>query len=185
MLKTDGVTIRFGGLTAVNKVSIHVKKGQITGLIGPNGAGKTTFFNCISGVYKPSEGHVIFDGKEIEGLKPHKINEVGMARTYQVINLFKKMTVEENIMVGMHTRLKSNFWSDMLHLPNQRKEEAFVRGEVQKWMEFVGLQDMAGQQAGSLSYGKQRLLEIVRGLASDPQLILLDEPVAGMNSKEK
>ncbi|MCD2493657.1 ABC transporter ATP-binding protein [Lacrimispora sp. NSJ-141] len=185
MLKTDGVTIRFGGLVAVNKVSIHVRKGQITGLIGPNGAGKTTFFNCISGVYKPSEGHVIFDGKNVEGLRPHKINEIGMARTYQVINLFRKMTVQENIMVGMHTRLKSNFWSDMLHLPNQRKEEKFVREETEKWMEFVGLQDMANQQAGSLSYGKQRLLEIVRGLASDPKLILLDEPVAGMNSKEK
>lgn len=185
MLKTDNVTIRFGGLVAVNKVSIHVKKGQITGLIGPNGAGKTTFFNCISGVYKPNEGHVIFDGKEIEGMRPHKVNELGMTRTYQVINLFRKMTVEENIMVGMHTRLKSNFWSDMLHLPNQRKEEKFVKEEVQKWMEFVGLQDMAGQQAGSLSYGKQRLLEIVRGLASNPKLILLDEPVAGMNSKEK
>ncbi len=185
MLKTDGVTIRFGGLVAVNKVSIHVRKGQITGLIGPNGAGKTTFFNCISGVYKPSEGHVIFDGKEIEGMRPHKINEIGMARTYQVINLFRKMTVQENIMVGMHTRLKSNFWSDMLRLPKQRREEKFVREETEKWMEFVGLQDMADQQAGSLSYGKQRLLEIVRGLASDPKLLLLDEPVAGMNSKEK
>ncbi|QNM06684.1 ABC transporter ATP-binding protein [Qiania dongpingensis] len=185
MLKTEGVTIRFGGLVAVNKVSIHVRKGQITGLIGPNGAGKTTFFNCISGVYTPAEGSVIFDGKHVEGLKPHKINEVGMARTYQVINLFRQMTVQENIMVGMHTRLKSNFWSDMLHLPSERKEEKFVREETEKWMEFVGLQDMANQQAGSLSYGKQRLLEIVRGLASGPKLILLDEPVAGMNSKEK
>ena len=120
MLKTDGVTIRFGGLVAVNKVSIHVRKGQITGLIGPNGAGKTTFFNCISGVYKPSEGHVVFDGKNIEGMRPHKVNAAGMARTYQVINLFRKMTVQENIMVGMHSRLKSNFWSDLLRLPNQR-----------------------------------------------------------------
>ncbi|MCI8465228.1 MAG: ABC transporter ATP-binding protein [Lachnospiraceae bacterium] len=185
MLKTDGVTIQFGGLIAVNKVSIHVKRGQITGLIGPNGAGKTTFFNCISGVYKPSEGHVVFDGKNVEGLRPHKINEEGMARTYQVINLFRRMTVQENIMVGMHTRLKSGFWSDLFHLPKERKEEKFVREEAEKWMEFVGLQDMANQQAGSLSYGKQRLLEIVRGLASNPKLILLDEPVAGMNSKEK
>ncbi len=185
MLKTDGVTIRFGGLVAVNKVSIHVRKGQITGLIGPNGAGKTTFFNCISGVYKPSEGHVVFDGKNIEGMRPHKVNAAGMARTYQVINLFRKMTVQENIMVGMHSRLKSNFWSDLLRLPNQRKEEKFVREETEKWMEFVGLQDMRDHEAGSLSYGKQRLLEIVRGLASEPKLILLDEPVAGMNSKEK
>lgn len=185
MLKTDGVTIRFGGLVAVNKVSIHVRKGQITGLIGPNGAGKTTFFNCISGVYKPSEGYVVFDGKNIEGMRPHKVNAAGMARTYQVINLFRKMTVQENIMVGMHSRLKSNFWSDLLRLPNQRKEEKFVREETEKWMEFVGLQDMRDHEAGSLSYGKQRLLEIVRGLASEPKLILLDEPVAGMNSKEK
>lgn len=185
MLKTEGVTIRFGGLVAVNKVNIHVRKGQITGLIGPNGAGKTTLFNCISGVYTPAEGHVIFDGKNIEGLRPHVINKEGMARTYQVINLFKKMTVQENIMVGMHSRLKSNFWSDVFRLPSQRREEKFVREETEKWMEFVGLQDMAKQQAGSLSYGKQRLLEIVRGLASNPKLILLDEPVAGMNSKEK
>ena len=185
MLKTEGVTIRFGGLVAVNKVSIHVEKGKITGLIGPNGAGKTTFFNCISGVYKPAEGRVLFDGRDVAGLRPFKINEAGMARTYQVINLFRKMTVKENIMVGMHSRLKSSFLADVLRLPSQRQEEKFVLEETEKWMEFVGLQDMANQQAGSLSYGKQRLLEIVRGLASNPKLLLLDEPAAGMNSREK
>ena len=185
MLKTDGVTIRFGGLVAVNKVSIHVRKGQITGLIGPNGAGKTTFFNCISGVYKPSEGHVVFDGKNIEGMRPHKVNAAGMARTYQVINLFRKMTVQENIMVGMHSRLKSNFWSDLLRLPNQRKEEKFVREETEKWMEFVGLQDMRDHEAGSLSYGKQRLLEIVRAMLSRPSVMLVDEPAAGLNKQEQ
>ena len=111
---------------------------------------------------------MVFDGKNIEGMRPHKVNAAGMARTYQVINLFRKMTVQENIMVGMHSRLKSNFWSDLLRLPNQRKEEKFVREETEKWMEFVGLQDMRDHEAGSLSYGKQRLLEIVRGLASEP-----------------
>ena len=185
MLKTEGVTIRFGGLVAVNQVSIHVRKNQITGLIGPNGAGKTTLFNCVSGVYKPTEGHVIFNGERIDGLMPHKINEKGMARTYQVINLFNKMSVVENIMVGMHSRLKTNFWGDLFHTRSEQQEEKFVREEAEKWMEFVGLQDQANDPAGSLSYGKQRLLEIVRGLASNPQLILLDEPAAGMNTKEK
>lgn len=185
MLRTENVTIRFGGLVAVNKVSVHIRKGQITGLIGPNGAGKTTFFNCISGVYKPSEGAVIFDGKHIEGKRGFQINEAGIARTYQIINLFRKMTVLENVMVGMHSRLKSGFFRNLVHAPSMRREEAAAKRKAYELLEFVGLREKAMNSAGSLSYGEQRLLEIVRGLASDPKLLLLDEPAAGMNTTEK
>ena len=183
MLKTDKVTIRFGGLVAVNQVSLQIKEGLITGLIGPNGAGKTTFFNCISGVYTPSEGTVVFGGKHIEGKRGFQINEAGIARTYQIINLFRKMTVLENVMVGMHSRLKSGFFSNLVHTPAMRKEEKATRAKAYELLEFVGLK--ANDNAGSLSYGEQRLLEIVRGLASDPKLLLLDEPAAGMNTVEK
>lgn len=185
MLRTENVTIRFGGLIAVDHVSIEVNPNRITGLIGPNGAGKTTFFNCISGVYKPNEGSVWFNGKRIDGKKPFQINMSGMTRTYQVINLFWKMNVLENVLVGMHPRLKSGYFSDMLRLPAQRKEEAAAYKKAYEWLDFVGLTEHAFDPAASLSYGKQRLLEIVRGLASDPKLILLDEPAVGMNSKEK
>ena len=185
MLTTDKVTIKFGGLTAVNEVSVHIKPNQITGLIGPNGAGKTTFFNCISGVYKPNSGTVVFNGQNIEGWKPYRINKVGITRTYQNINLFRKMTVQENVLVGMHSRLKSNYMTDMFRTPAQRREEKEAYAKAYEWLKFVGLEGNALEQTGSLSYGKQRLLEIVRGLASDPKLILLDEPAAGMNSKEK
>ncbi len=185
MLTTDKVTIKFGGLTAVNQVSVHIAPNKITSLIGPNGAGKTTFFNCISGVYKPNSGRVIFDGNEIQGKKSYQINYAGISRTYQIINLFRKMNVLENVLVGMHPRLKSNYLSDMLRLPAQRREEIIAFEKANEWLEFVGLEEHAYDPASSLSYGKQRLLEIVRGLASDPKLILLDEPAAGMNSKEK
>lgn len=185
MLKTEGVTIRFGGLVAVNNVSLHVPEGKITGLIGPNGAGKTTFFNCISGVYKIDEGQVFFQDKRIDGQRGFQINEAGIARTYQVINLFRKMSVLDNVIVGMHSRLKQNFWASMLHLPSQRKEDHEARERAYEWLDFVGLKKKANDPAGSLAYGEQRLLEIVRGLASNPKLILLDEPAAGMNNTEK
>lgn len=185
MLKTEGVTIKFGGLTAVNNVNVHIQKNKITGLIGPNGAGKTTFFNCISGVYVPNSGSVIFDGQHIEGKKGWQINQVGIARTYQVINLFWKMSVLENVLVGMHSRLKSNFWSDIFRTPAQRAEERNAVEQAYEWLDFVGLKDNANDPAGSLSYGGQRRLEIVRGMASQPKLILLDEPAAGMNTQEK
>ena len=185
MLETKNVTIKFGGLIAVNDVSIKVRPGQITALIGPNGAGKTTLFNCISGVYVPNNGEVILDGEHLEGKMGYKINEAGIARTYQVINLFWKMTVLENVLVGMHTRLKSNFWDSLLHTKKKREEEKAILEKAHEWLKFVGLDEYADAPAGSLSYGKQRLLEIVRGLASDPKVILLDEPAAGMNTTEK
>ena len=185
MLKVENVTIRFGGLTANDNVSLEAPSGKITALIGPNGAGKTTFFNIINGVYTPNEGKVIFDGQEIQGKKPYKINEAGMSRTYQVINLFKKMTVVENVVVGMHTTLKKGFFSSLFKTPSERKEERAAFERALELLEFVGLREVAFEEAGSLSYGKQRLLEICRGLASNPKLLLLDEPAAGMNSTEK
>ena len=185
LLEIDHLCLSFGGLKATDDVTMHMEGGKINGIIGPNGAGKTTFFNQISGVYKPDSGTIKFDGKRIDGLKPYQINEAGIARTYQVINLFKKMTVLENVMVGMHPRLKSGFFSSVLHTKSQREEEKAIREKGMELLKFVGLENYANEQAGALSYGQQRLLEIVRGLASDPKLILLDEPAAGMNSTEK
>ena len=185
MLEAKGVTIRYGGLTAVDHVDMVVRDHKITGLIGPNGAGKTTFFNCISGVYKPNEGSVIFDGKHIEGKKPYQICDAGISRTYQVINLFWNMTAIENVMVGMHPRLKSTFLTDLFKTPAVRAEERAAREKAYEWLKFVGLEKYANEPAGALPYGGQRLLEIVRGLASDAKILLLDEPVAGMNTKEK
>ncbi len=185
LLKTENVTIRFGGLTAVNRVSLEIQPGRITGLIGPNGAGKTTFFNCISGVYKLDDGTVVFDGQRIDGRRGFQINEAGIARTYQVINLFRRMSVLDNVMVGMHSRLRQGFFASLVRTPFQRREEREALAGAYELLEFVGLEAKAANPAGSLSYGEQRLLEIVRGLASRPKLILLDEPAAGMNTKEK
>ncbi len=185
MLETNKVTINFGGLIAVNEVSISVREHKITALIGPNGAGKTTLFNCISGVYKPVSGEVLLDGEHLEGKRGYQINKAGIARTYQVINLFWKMNVIDNVLVGMHSRLQSNFWDCILNTPKKREEEKRILAKAHEWLEFVGLDGFADAPAGSLSYGKQRLLEIVRGLASDPKVILLDEPAAGMNTAEK
>lgn len=185
MLEAKGVTIKFGGLTAVDHVNMVIRDHKITGLIGPNGAGKTTFFNCISGVYKPTEGEVLLDGKHLEGKKPYQICHAGISRTYQVINLFWNMTALENVMVGMHPRLKSTFLTDLFKTPAVREEEKIAREKAYEWLKFVGLEKYANEPAGALSYGGQRLLEIVRGLASDAKILLLDEPVAGMNTKEK
>ena len=185
MLKVEHVTLRFGGLTALNDVSLELKDGKINGLIGPNGAGKTTFFNTISGVYKPDVGVVTFDGKVISGMKPFQVNKLGISRTYQVINLFRKMTVLENVLVGMHPHLKANYFASLLHTKKERLEEIRANQEAMDLLAFVGLQEKANTIAGELSYGDQRKLEIVRGLASSPKLILLDEPAAGMNSREK
>jgi len=185
MLQVKNLTLRFGGLVANNDITLDAPAGKITGLIGPNGAGKTTCFNVINGVYKPNEGTIIFDGTEIQGKRPYKINELGMARTYQVINLFRKMSVVENVVVGMHTTLKQGFFASLLKLPRERKEEKAAFARALELLEFVGLREYAYEEAGSLSYGNQRLLEICRGLASNPKLLLLDEPAAGMNSTEK
>lgn len=185
MLKTEGATIKFGGLTAVNNVDMHVKEGIITGLIGPNGAGKTTLFNIISGVYKPTSGKIIFDGQDITGMPPFKINKLGMSRTYQAINLFKTMTVEGNVLVGMHPRLKSGLPNAIFRLKANRKEEHAARERARELMEFAELLEHKDDIASSLSYGNQRKAEIIRAMASGPKLLLLDEPAAGMNTTEK
>lgn len=185
MLETKKVTIKFGGLTAVNEVSIQVQPNKITALIGPNGAGKTTLFNCISGVYKLTSGEVLLDGAHLEGKRGFQINKAGIARTYQVINLFWKMNALDNVLAGMESRLTANFWQSLLSTKKKREEEAHILEQAHELLRFVGLDDCAAMPAASLSYGKQRLLEIVRGLASNPQVILLDEPAAGMNTAEK
>jgi len=185
MLRVEHLNFSFGGLKATNDICIHVKPNQISALIGPNGAGKTTLFNLITGVYKPASGEIWFDGKRIDGKKPYQINEAGISRTYQVINLFKKMSVIENVQVGMHTLLKSGYWRNIFHTPGMRKEEKASLERAYELLEFVGLKEHAKDSAGSLPYGKQRLLEIVRAMASNPKLVLLDEPAAGMNSAEK
>lgn len=185
MLKIEKATIKFGGLVAVNEVTAEVPQGTIFGLIGPNGAGKTTMFNIISGVCTPTSGKIIFNGKEIQGLPPYKINELGIARTYQNINLFKKMTALENVMVGCHTRTKSGLVTSVLKTKKEQQEEASVVNKCLDILKFMDLEEKAYYKASNLSYGEQRRLEISRALASDPKLLLLDEPAAGMNGKEK
>lgn len=185
MLKVNDVTLSFGGLKAVNHVSMEVRDGSITGLIGPNGAGKTTFFNLVSGgLQSRIRAMWSLTAGRFPANSAIRSTNPGISRTYQVINLFKKMTVMENVLVGMHSRLKGGFWPSLLRLDIQKKEEKAAREKAVELLRFVGLEDRAFEQAGSLSYGDQWLLEIVRGLASDPKLLLLDEPAAGMNSKE-
>ncbi len=185
ILTLENVTIKFGGLTAVNEVSQQIPQGSIFGLIGPNGAGKTTLFNMISGVYAPTSGKIYFCGREIQGLPPHKVNQMGIARTYQNINLFKKMTVLENVLVGCHTKTKSNLWSSMVRTPAQRREETEAVSKCHEILKFMDLDAKADYRASNLSYGEQRRLEISRALASEPKMLLLDEPAAGMNGAEK
>lgn len=185
MLTLDKLTIKFGGLTAVDNVSFEIPKGSIYGLIGPNGAGKTTCFNMITGVYKPTSGRVLLNGQEIQGKMPYKINELGIARTYQNINLFKKMTVLENVMVGCHTKSSAGLAAAIFRTPKQRAEEKSVIEKSMEILTFIELADKANFLASGLSYGEQRRLEISRAMASAPSLLLLDEPAAGMNSKEK
>jgi branched-chain amino acid transport system ATP-binding protein len=185
MLKVEDLTIKFGGLTAVDHVNFEIEQGAIFGLIGPNGAGKTTCFNMITGVYPPTSGRVVFKGKNIHGMEPFRINALGIARTYQNINLFKKMTVLENTLVGFHTQSKSGLADAIFRTRRQREEEAAIREKSMEILRFMGLADKSGLKASALSYGEQRRLEISRAMASNPSLLLLDEPAAGMNSKEK
>lgn len=180
MLNAEHVAIRFGGITAVNDVSIHLERNKITALIGPNGAGKTTFFNCISGVYTPNEGTIVFEGQHIEGKKGYQICEAGLSRTYQVINLSWKMTALENILVGMHSNLKSTFWQSLFHTKFQREEEQAALARARELLDFVGLRDRENELASSLSYGEQQMLAIGCELINRPKLMILDEPSLGL-----
>ncbi len=183
LLQADDVTMRFGGLTAVNKVSMTVSEGEILGLIGPNGAGKTTFFNCLTGLYKPTEGQVRLSGVELPP-KPRAVVKAGMARTFQNIRLFANMTALENVMVGRYCRTSSGAITSILHGPKFKREEAETRARAQELLDFVGLSDSTEHLARNMPYGNQRRLEIARALATDPKLVLLDEPTAGMNPQE-
>ncbi len=183
VLEATGVTMRFGGLTAVRNVDLTVNAGEIVGLIGPNGAGKTTFFNCLTGLYIPTEGTVSYKGSVLPP-KPHLVTKAGVARTFQNIRLFANMTVLENVLVGRHTRTKEGLWSALLRGPGFKKAEAASHARAMELLEFIGLQDKADHLARNLPYGDQRKLEIARALASDPGLLLLDEPTAGMNPQE-
>lgn len=185
MLQLENVTIRFGGLVAVNEVTTTVREGQIFGLIGPNGAGKTTLFNIITGVYAPTSGKVIFQGGEIQGKRPHVVNQLGIARTYQNINLFQKMTVLENILVGTHSRTKAGLVDAIFNTKGKRTEEEAAISFCKELLDFMGLRNKADMRASSLPYGEQRRLEIARAMASRPAFLLLDEPAAGMNLTEK
>ncbi len=175
--------MRFGGLTAVRSVDFTVNSGEIVGLIGPNGAGKTTFFNCLTGLYVPTEGTVAYQGKVLPP-KPHLVTQAGIARTFQNIRLFANMTVLENVLVGRHTRTKEGLWSALLRGPGFRKAERESEARALELLEFVGLADKREHLARNLPYGEQRKLEIARALASEPGLLLLDEPTAGMNPQE-
>ncbi|KMS81932.1 branched-chain amino acid ABC transporter ATP-binding protein [Streptomyces leeuwenhoekii] len=183
VLDARGVTMRFGGLTAVRGVDLTVNSGEIVGLIGPNGAGKTTFFNCLTGLYVPTEGEVRYRGRVLPPTS-FKVTAAGIARTFQNIRLFSNMTVLENVLVGRHTRTKEGFWSAVLRGPGFHRAEAASRERAGELLAFVGLAHKADHLARNLPYGEQRKLEIARALASEPGLLLLDEPTAGMNPQE-
>jgi len=183
LLSAENVTMRFGGLLAVDSVSFHAMAGEIVGLIGPNGAGKTTFFNCLTGLYLPTSGRVVFNG-EVLPPKPRKVVLAGMARTFQNIRLFGNMTALENVMVGRYCRTSAGPLTSILRGPKFRREERETRERAQELLDFVGLGHTSDNLARNLSYGDQRRLEIARALATDPKLVLLDEPTAGMNPQE-
>jgi branched-chain amino acid transport system ATP-binding protein len=183
-LQADNISVKFGGLVAVDDVSFDIPTGGVVSLIGPNGAGKTTFFNVLTGLYKPTSGTVTFDGKNITAKPPHKIAQAGVARTFQNIRLFGLMTAEENVMVAMHSHLKSGIISTILGTKKQRTEERESKKTARELLEFVGIGNTADQFARNLSYGDQRRLEVARALALKPKVLLLDEPTAGMNPQE-
>ncbi|MDR7857002.1 ABC transporter ATP-binding protein [Tissierella sp.] len=188
MLKIDNITMRFGGVVAVNNFSAHIREGETVGLIGPNGAGKTTIFNVVTGVYKPTEGNVSFNKGDkdqiISSFRPDQIANLGVCRTFQNIRLFKELSVLDNVFIGGHLRLKSGIFSSIVRLPSYVKEEKEMMEKSRYLLQKVGLYEERAEKAFSLPYGKQRRLEIARALATDPKLLLLDEPAAGMNPQE-
>ncbi|MDN5858206.1 MAG: ABC transporter ATP-binding protein [Pseudonocardia sp.] len=183
VLEAIGVTMQFGGLRALDDVSFGLRDGEIIGLIGPNGAGKTTLFNCLTGLYTPTSGTVSFRGTALPG-DPALVTETGVARTFQNIRLFPSMTVAENVLVGRHVRMKQSPLSSLVHGPGFRRSEAEARERTAELLEYVGLTRFSGELARNLPYGDQRRLEIARALATEPAVLLLDEPTAGMNAQE-
>lgn len=184
MLEVRNLSMRFGGLLAVDQVSLDVGEQEIVSIIGPNGAGKTTVFNCMSGFYKPTGGQIIFDGKEIQNKADHKISLMGMVRTFQHVRLFTKMSVAENLLVAQHRHLNTNLISGLLKTPDYRERERRALDRTAYWLERIGLMDLANREAGNLAYGQQRRLEIARCMVTEPRLLMLDEPAAGLNPAE-
>ena len=184
ILEVDEMTKTFGGLTAIDAANMTIPYGAIASLIGPNGAGKTTFFNCVTGFYKPNGGEIRFMGRTIKGLRTDQVNALGIARTYQNIHLFEGMTALENILVGMHTRLAQGFLGSIVRHPAFRRESEKSLARAYQLLDYVGLKGFGDVLATNLAYGMQRRLEIGRALASNPRLLLLDEPTAGMNTQE-
>ena len=184
VLDVRNLGIDFGGLTAVDGFNITIGPTEISGLIGPNGAGKTTIFNLLTGVYQPTRGSVLINGIDIKGMPVHKVNKLGIARTFQNIRLFTDMTALDNVKVGLHNNIKCSFPASLLHLPSYKRAEKEANAKAMELLDFMGLADVAEVKAGSLPYGVQRRLEIVRALATNPSIILLDEPAAGMNPSE-
>ena len=184
LLVAEKVRKEFGGLVATDDVDFTIPRGSVVSLIGPNGAGKTTFFNMLTGVYRPTAGRIVFDGDDVTGLPPHAITERGIGRTFQNIRLFQNMTSLENVLVGMHARLKGGILSSIVRTPRIRKEEKGARDRGRELLQFCGLRNKDDEISRNLSYGDQRRLEVARALATQPKLLLLDEPTAGMNPQE-
>ncbi|MFJ9497391.1 ABC transporter ATP-binding protein [Brevibacillus centrosporus] len=184
LLELKNVGKSFGGITALRDVSFGVKEGEIVGLIGPNGAGKTTIFNMATGIFAPTTGTFSFAGQELNGVAPNKITEMGVARTFQNIRLFGHLSALDNVKIGCHSRMKAGFWAALLRTPSQRREEREVEKKAEALLEFVGLSDVRDVRSDTLAYGQQRRLEIARALATEPKLLLLDEPAAGMIESE-
>ncbi|AAY38878.1 MULTISPECIES: high-affinity branched-chain amino acid ABC transporter ATP-binding protein LivG [Pseudomonas] len=184
LLQATGLSMRFGGLLAVNGVALTVNQGQVVSMIGPNGAGKTTVFNCLTGFYRPSAGTILLDGEPIQGLAGHQIARKGVVRTFQNVRLFKDMTAVENLLVAQHRHLNTNFLSGLFKTPAFRRSEREAMDYAEHWLEAVNLREFANRPAGTLAYGQQRRLEIARCMMTRPRILMLDEPAAGLNPRE-
>ncbi|WP_288372086.1 high-affinity branched-chain amino acid ABC transporter ATP-binding protein LivG [uncultured Marinobacter sp.] len=184
MLEVSNLSMRFGGLLAVDGVNLDVQEREIVSVIGPNGAGKTTVFNCLSGFYTPTGGKILFEGKEVQGKPDYKISRLGMVRTFQHVRLFNQMTVVENLLVAQHRHLNTNLLAGLIKTPNYREREKKSLDRAAYWLNRVGLLDLANRDAGNLAYGQQRRLEIARCMVTEPKLLMLDEPAAGLNPAE-
>ncbi len=185
LLEVSGLTMRFGGLLAVDQVQFEVKSDEVFAIIGPNGAGKTTVFNCVGGFYKPSSGSITMDGHRLHGLPSHKVARFGLVRTFQNVRLFKNLTVLENLLVAQHTHMETGLLQGLLKLPAFRHSESEAKQQAVKWLEFMNILEYANREAGYLAYGHQRRLEIARCMITKPRLLMLDEPAAGLNPQEK